>query len=194
MRNDYVKRVAEATNEVFLAGGDALNVEAIVIAGVGELKHDLKKSDALDRRIKQKIVKVIDLPHGGTQGFAEAIELSKKDLEDLKLAAERKALGQFNKEIAMNSNKACYGIQDTMALLEMGAISTLIVDASLKYWRVVLKNPETKENYVKYISKNEAENIKGFLDITGKTRLKVISKVDLLEWLTEVGAEYISHC
>jgi len=38
MRQDYVKRVAEEANELFLSGSGEVNVEAIVLAGPGDMK------------------------------------------------------------------------------------------------------------------------------------------------------------
>jgi len=119
--------------------------------------------------------------------------MSKKDLGELKLEQERKILAKFNKEIALNSNKICFGVKDTMELLDMGAVQTLIISSKLNYQRIELQNPKTKEITFKYLRPEEMENIKKFYDVSGKIPLKVLSKVELLEWLTEEGASLVSN-
>jgi peptide chain release factor subunit 1 len=117
----------------------------------------------------------------------------------LKLDDERKVLAQFNKEMALNLNKVCYGVADTMELLDMGAVKTLIVSKSLKMRRIGLKNPKTKETTFKYFTPEEVEQKKRnndgelkFKDASGKIPLKAISNDDLLEWLIEYGAEFVT--
>jgi peptide chain release factor subunit 1 len=70
MRADYVKKVAEQVNATFMPNGESVNVEAIIVGGPGELKSELKKSDTLDKRVRAKIAKVLDLANGDEQGFA----------------------------------------------------------------------------------------------------------------------------
>jgi len=55
-------------------------------------------------------------------------------------------LANFFQEIATDSGKYCYGVEDTMkSLVELGAIENLLLFEGLDYVRVVLRPKDFKE-------------------------------------------------
>lgn len=52
-------------------------------------------------------------------------------------------LGKYFDEISQDSGKYCFGVQDTLKALEMGAVEILIVWENLDIVRYVLKNNTT---------------------------------------------------
>ena len=64
-------------------------VEAIILAGNADIKHDIQDSGLLDPRIKGKIKLVVDVPYGGAQGFNHAINLTREELGGVKFVKER---------------------------------------------------------------------------------------------------------
>ncbi|KAF7684702.1 Eukaryotic peptide chain release factor subunit 1 [Astathelohania contejeani] len=130
-RNNYVRKVAEICNELFLTN-EKVNVEGLVLGGHTDFKNELRKSDILDGRIKDKILKVVDLNYGGENGLNQAIGLCEEVLKDVKYTKEKKVLEAFFSEIALDTGKFCFGMKETMECLEMGCVETLLVDENLK--------------------------------------------------------------
>jgi peptide chain release factor subunit 1 len=83
----------------------------------------------------------VDISYGGESGFNEAIELAADALTDVKFIKEKKLIGSFFDEISRDTNKAIYGVQETLTALEMGAIEIIICWENLaimrlKMWKI----------------------------------------------------------
>jgi len=65
------------------------------LAGSADFKNDLNKSDMFDKRIAEKVVKVVDVSYGGENGLNQAIELSQETLKNVKFVREKKLIGNF---------------------------------------------------------------------------------------------------
>lgn len=51
-----------------------------------------------------------------------------------------------------------YGVQDTMKLIESGAVGKIICYEDLDYIRIKLRNPETLNFHCIYVKPNQASN------------------------------------
>lgn len=80
---------------------------------------------------------------GGENGFNQAIELSADTLANVKFVQEKRLISKFFDEISQDTGKFVFGVKDTKACLEMGAVETLIVWENLEVDRVTLMNPVT---------------------------------------------------
>merc|ERR1711885_29335 len=109
-----------------------------------------------------KIIKLVDISYGGENGVNQAIELSAEVLSNVKFIQEKKLIGRYFDEISQDTGKFCYGVDDTMKALEMGAVETLIIWENLGTQRIVLKNHNSEED---------------------KVEMEVLDKVSLIEWL-----------
>jgi len=58
-------------------------------------------------------------------------------------SCERLDAGRYFDEISQDTGKFCFGVDDTLKALEMGAVETLIVWENLDTMRYVLKNHST---------------------------------------------------
>lgn len=132
-RHNYITKVNEEAVKYFIEN-NTVNVKGFIIAGSAELKHDLIKN--IDKRL-QPIIKIVDISKGGENGLNEAIELSSNDLSGVRIIQEKKLVSRFFSEIAKNSGIYCYGIKDTMNLLEGGVVEILMLWDSLETVRYV---------------------------------------------------------
>lgn len=73
-RHNYVRKVAELAVQFFITN-DRPNVSGLILAGLADFKTELALSDMFDPRLKEKIVKIVDVSYGGENGFNQAIEL-----------------------------------------------------------------------------------------------------------------------
>lgn len=119
-RHNYVRKVAELAVQNFITA-DKVNVSGLILAGSADFKTELAQSDMFDPRLQVKIIKVVDVSYGGENGFNQAIELSTETLGNVKFVQEKKLIGKYFEEISQDSGKVCYGIEDTLRALELGA-------------------------------------------------------------------------
>jgi len=179
-RQNYVTKVAELATQLFITN-DKCNVTGIVLAGSADFKNVLGESEVFDQRLKAKVMKTVDVSYGGENGFNQAIELCAESLANVKFIQEKKLISKYFEEISQDTGKFCFGIEDTLKGLEMGAIETLIVYENLETVRYDLKNASSGEESVKHLSKEQESDASNFVTADG-AELETIEKQLLVEW------------
>lgn len=191
-RHNYVRKVAEIAVQVFIAT-DKINVAGLVLAGSADFKSDLKNSDMFDPRLNAKVLKLVDVSYGGENGFNQAIDLCGEVLEGVKFIQEKKLIQKYFDEISMDTGKFCFGVDDTIKGMELGAVETLIVWESLDIARFLLTNTSTQATKVLYLNPAQ-EKVRSLfvgLDENGaEIELEVTDKTPLVEWFAENYMNY----
>ena len=71
----------------------------------------------------------------------------------MKFIQEKKLINSYFDQISQDTGKYCFGVEDTLRALEMGAVETLICWENLDIQRYSLKNHTSgKQNSVKKIT------------------------------------------
>jgi peptide subunit release factor 1 (eRF1) len=83
------------------------------------------------------------LSHTHLDSSLQAIELSADILKNVKFIQEKRLIGKYFEEIAQNTGKYVYGVDDTLKALDAGAVETLLVWENLDINHYTLKNPNT---------------------------------------------------
>lgn len=188
-RHNYIRKVAELAVQHYITN-DKVNVTGLVLAGSADFKTELGQSDMFDLRLVAKIIKVVDVSYGGENGFNQAIELAAESLANVKFVQEKKLIQRYFDEISQDSGKYCFGIDDTLKALELGAVETLIVWENLDITRYVLRNAANEENIV-HAKKEQEKDREKFLDkSTGLEMEQAIEPQPLLEWFAEKYKEF----
>ena len=182
-RHNYVRKVAELAVQNFITN-DKVNVAGIILAGSADFKNDLNQSDMFDQRLQTKVIKVVDVSYGGENGFNQAIELAAETLSNVKFIQEKKLINAYFDEISQDTGKVCYGLEDTLKALELGACETLIVYENLEYTRWTLKNSAGQE-VILHTNKQSEGNREQFMDKESGQEMEVIEQMPFLEWLAE---------
>ncbi|PHH73056.1 hypothetical protein CDD80_4081 [Ophiocordyceps camponoti-rufipedis] len=183
-RHNYVRKVAELAVQNFITN-DKVNVAGIILAGSADFKNDLNASDMFDNRLQAKVIKVVDVSYGGENGFNQAIELSSETLGNVKFIQEKKLIGKYFEEISQDTGKVCYGIDDTLKALELGAVETLIVFENLEITRWSLKDSNGSEIVLHTTKQQEQGNRDSFLDKQTGQEMEIVSQESFLEWIAE---------
>ncbi|KAL3641334.1 Ethylene-responsive transcription factor 13 [Castilleja foliolosa] len=186
-RHNYVRKAAELATQFYInAQTNQPNVSGLILAGSADFKTELSQSDMFDPRLEAKILNVVDVSYGGENGFNQAIELSAEILSNVKFIQEKRLIGKYFEEISQDTGKYVFGVDDTMKVLEMGAIETLIVWENLDINRYVLKNSITNEIVIKHLTKEQEADQTNFRDPVTNAELEVQDKekdkILLLEW------------
>ncbi|KAJ3411278.1 Polypeptide release factor (eRF1) in translation termination [Chytridiales sp. JEL 0842] len=187
--HNYVRKVAELAVQFFITN-DKVNVSGLVLAGSADFKTELSQSDIFDPRLQAKVIKIIDVSYGGENGFNQAIELSLEVLANVKFIQEKKLIQNYFDEISQDTGKYCFGVDDTLKALDLGAVETLIVWENLDIARYVLQTPNTGEEIVKHLNKEQEKNRENFIETETGTELETIETKPLLEWFAEKYKEF----
>ena len=73
-------------------------------------------------------------------GWNQAIELAAESLANVKFVQEKRLIQKYFDEISQDTGRYCFGVEDTLKALELGAVETLIVWESLDITRFTLRN------------------------------------------------------
>jgi peptide chain release factor subunit 1 len=188
-RHNYVVKIAELSNSLFLTN-DKINVTGLILAGSADFKNVLSANDVFDNRLATKILTIVDIAYGGENGFNQAIELSAACLGNVKFIQEKKLLTDYFDRIAQDTGTYCFGLEDTMKALEMGAVEKLLCFEDLPMMRVVLFNPTTNVDTVKHLTVEQMEDDSHFKDIETSTDLEIKDKKTFVEWLCECYKDF----
>ena len=182
-RHNYVRKVAELAVQNFITN-DKVNCAGLILAGSADFKNDLNQSDMFDNRLQTKVIKVVDVSYGGENGFNQAIELAAETLSNVKFIQEKKLIAKYFEEISQDSGKVCYGVEDTLKALELGACETLIVYENLDVTRWMLKSSSGSEVILHTLKQQEADR-EMFMDKETGQEMEVVDQGAFLEWLAE---------
>ncbi|XP_019256486.1 PREDICTED: eukaryotic peptide chain release factor subunit 1-3-like [Nicotiana attenuata] len=134
-----------------------------------DLHHEETKSRVISSRLSEK--------------FEGAIKLSAEPLTNVKFMHEIDIIGKYFEEISQDTGKYVVGVDDTMQVLDTGAIETIIVWENLDITRYVLKYSSTGETIIKHLNKEQDADESNFREPTTNGELEIIDKMPLLEWL-----------
>lgn len=179
-RHNYLKKVCEIANNLYLKDNKA-TVSGIFLAGSADFKNQMLECDAFSAVLKTIVIKSIDISYGGLNGLNQAIELASTDLKNVDLMKEKKILCVFYESISKDTGLYCFGTNDTMYALDMGAVEKLIVYEDLELLRQELKNSKNNNISVIFIDPKK-DNSKLYLD--GDSKLEIVNEMELVEWLS----------
>lgn len=169
-RTNYVRKICEDFNRIFLQK----NYKGIVVAGNGNFKNRVAESDLIDYRLKNKIVKILDVPYGFNNGFQQAIEDSKDILSHLQLTQENNELAEYFGEINKNNNKIIYGLTTTFNYLKNNLLEKIIINQD--YEAIIYKDHNNNLSLYKHNDVNEEIHIIDYLlELDNGTKVIFIS-------------------
>jgi len=181
-RHNYVRKVAETAVQLFITN-DKPNISGMILAGSADFKTELSQSDMFDPRLQAKIIKLVDVSYGGENGFNQAIELAAESLANVKFIQEKKLINSYFDQISQDTGKYCFGVEDTLRALEMGAVETLICWENLDIQRHSLKNHTSGEQKILHLTSEQEKDKTHFTDKETGVELELEESMPFLEWL-----------
>jgi len=181
-RHNYVRKVAETAVQLFISN-DKPNCSGLILAGSADFKTELSQSDMFDPRLQSKVIKLVDVSYGGENGFNQAIELAAESLANVKFIQEKKLINGYFDQISQDTGKYCFGVEDTLRALEMGAVETLICWENLDIQRYVLKNHASGDQKILHLTAEQEKDKTHFTDKDTGVELELEDSMPFLEWL-----------
>ena len=126
----------------------------------------------------------------------------------MKFVQEKRLIQKYFDEISQDTGKYCFGIDDTLKALELGAVETLIVWENLDITRYVLRNAaggmslfkactlvlnnhSFLEEIIIHASKEQEKNREKFMDKSTGLEMEQASEPEsLLEWFADRYKEF----
>lgn len=176
-RHNYITKIAEMSNQLFIIE-EKIDIKGIFIAGSADFKTVLYESNLFDKRLKEKVIKVLDIGYGGNQGFNHAITNCQEDLKNVGFIKEIKVLSNYFDEIAQDG-KYTVGLNQTMDCFNDGNMETIIVNAELNeqdLLEYIIENSPKFNTELQLVTDKSSEGsqfVKGFGGIGGISRFKL---------------------
>jgi len=154
----FYRRISDTVNELFLPMED---LQGIFVGGPGQSKEKFVADESLDYRLRDKILDIVDLGYGGTEGIRALIEKVKDKIEDVRYIQEKQIMQRFMKEISIDSGLASYGLEEIQRALNYGAVGTLMLSERLNLYKIKLECSNCEFSEYRNIKENDLEKIKG---------------------------------
>lgn len=121
---DFYKRVADVVIQEFTYMKE---LKGIIIGGPGTTKNNFADGNYLNEQMKDKILGIKDITYTNAFGLKELLDVSENLLADTEVMMERKTLQKFFNTLGKNTQMVTYGLKNTTAALNIGAVEDLIV-------------------------------------------------------------------
>jgi peptide chain release factor subunit 1 len=185
----FYRRISETVNELFLPMED---LRGIFIGGPGQSKEKFVSDESLDYRLRDKILDVVDLGYGGTEGIRALIEKVKDKIEDVKYIREKQIMQRFMKEISIDSGLASYGLEEIQKALNYGVVDTLLLSEKLDLYTVKSECSNCDYSESKAVKEMDLERFKADIQDNScpecnSNSFNVIEKHSLIEELGEIA-------
>jgi peptide chain release factor subunit 1 len=124
--NEYFKRISKRCTEAFLIQG----LRGVIIGGPAMTKNDFMAGGYLHHELQKKVIGVFDVDHTNENGLKEAVAAAEGQLTTCHYVQEKRILDRFWSE-AGSDGLAVSGMADTLKILKVGQVQTLILSDSL---------------------------------------------------------------
>jgi len=185
----FYRRISETINELFLSMED---LRGIFIGGPGQSKERFVNDESLDYRLREKILDVVDLGYGGTEGIRALIEKIKDKMEDVKYIREKQIMQHFMKEISTDSGLASYGLDDVRRALNYGVVDTLILSEKLDLHKIKLECSNCEYTEYRTVKERDLDKVSTSTQEEScpkcsSNTFNIIEKVSIIEELGEIA-------
>ncbi|KUO93240.1 MAG: peptide chain release factor aRF-1 [Thermocladium sp.] len=124
----FYKMLADSANEIFLKIND---LKGIIVSGPGPTKEDFLKEDALDYRLKDKVIAIVDACCPDEYGVIETIRKASEHIKDNEYVHAKELLETLMEYAVRKSNYVVFGRESTMKALKYGAARIILVSENV---------------------------------------------------------------
>ena len=185
----FYRRISEEINKLFLNIED---LSGIFIGGPGQSKEKFVTDESLDYRLRDKILEIVDLGYGGSEGIRALIEKIKSKIEDVKYIREKLVMQRFMKEISNDSGLAAYGLEEVQKALNYSAVDTLILSEKLDSYRAKIECSNCGYIEFRTIREQELSNLESVIQEENcpkcnSNSFNIVDKNSIIEELGEIA-------
>lgn len=179
---DFFRRVSEKVNQILVDYETKLR--GVIVGGPGMTKHDFLKQGALDYRLKEKILGMIDNSYTDESGIRELVQKSEDLLRDTALTRERQIVNRFLEE-AVKDGLATYGQKQTEEAIANGQASEVLVSEGVNWEVIRFYCEKCSATYDQIIKDPTQIDSKGHPCPKCNGETELLEEVDYLDWIVE---------
>ena len=101
----------------------------------------------------------------------------------VRFVQEKKIVGKFFENIALDTGMIVFGVEDTIKALELGALETMLLYEDLQIMRYEIRNPAKDETKTYLLTEAQEKDPKYFKDAETGVECDVITSESLADWL-----------
>lgn len=135
--NEFYTKVGERSSAVFLAEKDFFErFKGVLIGGPSPTKEEFEAGGYLHHEVQKRVIGLFDISYTNESGLAELVDAAQDALKGVEVMKEKAIMNRFLKELVKDDGVAAYGEASVRKNLELGAVETLILSASLRELRL----------------------------------------------------------
>ena len=155
--HEFMKRIGEHANKVFLPLLEKGELKGIIIGGPGPTKEEFVEGDYLHHELRKKVIGVVDISYHGEYGLRELVEKASDILSEHEAIREKKLVQDFFRHLVKDTGLIAYGEKEVRKALELGAADTLLISEGYDKVRVKAKCNNCGWEELKTMSEQEFE-------------------------------------
>jgi len=132
----FLKRVGELSNDIFLPMEAEKILQGIFIGGAGQTKNKFAEGEHFDYRIRDKIIDVVDIGVGGSEGIRELLNHIQDKIANVRYVKEKTLMQRFLYNLSKDTGLITYGEKEIRKNLERAAVEIVLLSESLDSYRI----------------------------------------------------------
>ncbi len=181
---DFFKRTSEKINSTFEEYGE--NLKGVIVGGPGITKNKFLEKEALDYRIKEKIIGTLDTSYTDESGIREMIQKSEELLKGTALMKERALINKFLEEIVTNG-PVTYGENEVMETIKIGKAETILLSEGIE-WTAIRFQCTSCEKIQEIVIK-DGKKPKLKCNKCDSTKIEELEELEYAEFIEEKAKE-----
>ena len=188
----FLKTSAESANKIFVPMVIDNSLDGIFVGGAGFTKLKFMKVDALDYRLKEKLLEPVDIGIGGEAGIRAILIKVQDEISNVRYIKEKKLVQNFLFNLSKDTGLISYGEKEVRRLLNANAVKTLLLSEELELTRITVNCDKCSYSEEFTVKNSELEEksrllMKNTCPKCDSSNLAIINKTDIITDLAEIA-------
>ena len=188
----FLKTSAESANKIFVPMVMDNSLDGIFVGGAGFTKLKFMKVDALDYRLKEKLLEPVDIGIGGAAGIRAILIKVQDEISNVRYIKEKKLVQNFLFNLSKDTGLISYGEKEVRRLLNANAVKTLLLSEELELTRITVNCDKCSYSEEFTVKNSELEEksrllMKNTCPKCDSSNLAIINKTDIITDLAEIA-------
>jgi peptide chain release factor subunit 1 len=189
--DEFYKKIGEQSSAIFLAEKNYFErFKGVLIGGPSPTKEEFEKGDYLHHEVQKRFIGLFDVAYTNEDGLSELVDAAKDALKGMTVIKEKAFMDRFLKELVRENGLAAYGEESIRHNLEIGAVDTLLLSATLRKSRLKITCQSCDYTSEKTVSVEPSNTIADIpLGICPKCTAPLVldEEIDIVDELTKLA-------
>ena len=188
----FLKTSAESANKIFVPMVMDNSLDGIFVGGAGFTKLKFMKVDALDYRLKEKLMEPVDIGVGGQAGIRAILIKVQDEISNVRYIKEKKLMQIFLFNLSKDTGLISYGEKEVRRVLSANAVKTLLLSEELELTRITVNCEKCSFSEEFTVKNSELEEksrllLKNSCPECSSSNLAITNQKDIIADLAEIA-------